>query len=145
MAVTKHETGGFRAYKQINGIVYQLYSFDEHEAQIKQLKLNSKSALFKSLKSPQLFSTCGRLVGLRVRQYKKTGRPTFQLQVSVNSKQNKTEHLYKKSFEYMWSTFFKLWRNHFNLSPLDCIEYKKQIVIAKRLYMEDIYNIENSN
>jgi hypothetical protein len=32
MAVHKHETGGFRAYKKTLGIEHQLYSFDEAKA-----------------------------------------------------------------------------------------------------------------
>lgn len=144
MAVSKHPTGAFRAYKQINSIVYQFYSFDECEAQAKQIKLEQKSYLYKNLKSPRLFSSCGRLVGLRVRTYKKTNKATFQLQISVNGKQVKTEHKFKNSFETMWATFFTLWCNHFALSPRDRIDYKEQIIKAKRLYMQDVFHLQNT-
>ena len=94
---------------------------------------------------PTLFSVCGRLVGLRVRTYKKTNKPTFQLQFSVNGKQKKIERQYKGSFENNWKVFLKLWRDSFTLSVLEMTEFKSKIVNAKRLYMQDISSIENLN
>jgi hypothetical protein len=143
MAVHKHSIGGFRAYKKINGVEYQLYSFDENEALKMQADLDAKSKIMSSLKSPKLFSKCGRLIGLRVRQYKKTNRSMFQLQVSADGKQKKTERIYKNSFEFMWKMFITFWREHFNLSVVDVREYKVEMKKAKRLYMQDIYNFEN--
>jgi len=145
MPVNKHPLGGFRAYKQINGTVHQRYSFDEKVALIIQADLDEKSKVYKSLQSANLFSQCGRLVGLRIRTYKKTGKLTFQLQVTVNGKQKKTEYLYKGSFESTWNIFFKLWREHFGLSVIDGIHYKEQIIKAKRLYMQDTFNLEMTN
>jgi hypothetical protein len=109
-----------------------------------QAELEAKSLLYAALKSPKLFSKCGRLVHLRVRRYKKTSRPMFQLQTLKCGKQIKTEGLYKDCFTSIWSKFFNLWRLHFNMSTLEIFELNKQIIIAKRLYMNDVFNIENS-
>jgi hypothetical protein len=145
MAIQQHKTGGFRAYKKIGGVEYQLYSFDRKAAINLQAMLDKKSQIAKSLRMPKLFSTCGRLVGLRVRTYKKTNKPTFQLQFSVNGKQKKIERQYKGSFENNWKIFLKLWRDSFNLSALEITEFKSEIIYAKRLYMQDISKIENLN
>jgi hypothetical protein len=145
MAIQQHKTGGFRAYKKIGGVEYQLYSFDRKAAVNLQAMLDNKSQVAKSLRMPKLFSTCGRLVGLRVRTYKKTNKPTFQLQFSVNGKQKKIERQYKGSFESNWKIFLKLWRDSFNLSVLDISDYKPEIINAKRLYMQDISKIESLN
>lgn len=140
----KHQTGGYRAYKQINGKVYQHYSFDEQTALKMQSDLNAKSKVVNSLKPPNLCSKCGRLIGLRVRKYKKTDKLVFQLQVTVDGKQKKTERLYKEKFDCVWSVIFKLWRLHFGLSVKDGIDLKEQIAKAKRLYMQDIFNFQNN-
>lgn len=145
MAVNKHPTGGYRAYKKIFGVEHQFYTLDKHEAEKIQSNLDNKSNVAYSFKSPTLFSRCGRLVGLRVRAYKKTYKPTFQLQVTVNGKQKKTEVLFKDSFEVMWKQFFKLWREHFNLLIVDTLDYKEEIKKAKRLYMQDVYALDNHN
>ena len=130
MAVNKHPTGGFRAYKKIFGVEYQLYSFDENHARKLQEELNIRSDIAKSLKGTKLFSRCGRLVGLRVRMYKKTNKPMFQLQYSVNGKQKKIERMCKQSFETMWKLFLGLWRESLNLSVRDTIECKEQMTKA---------------
>jgi len=145
MAVNKHATGGFRAYKKILGTEHQFYFADKSEADAMQSTLEAKSDLAHSLSSPTLFSRSGRLIGLRVRKYKRTNKPTFQLQVTVNGKQKKTELLFQKSFEPLWTVFFKLWREHFHLSVVDTIDYKDEILKAKKLYMQDLYQIENSS
>jgi hypothetical protein len=145
MAIHQHQTGGFRAYKKIGGVEYQLYSFDLKEAVSLQDMLEKKSRIAKSLRMPKLFSVCGRLVGLRVRTYKKTNKPTFQLQFAIDGKQKKIEHLYKGDFENNWKIFLKLWRDHFTISVHEIIEFKEKIVKAKRLYMQDISNVENLN
>ena len=145
MAVNKHPSGGFRAYKQINGVIHQLYSFDECYIQKIQDELEAKSKVMSALKGPSMFHADGRLIGLRVRSYKKTNRPTFQLQVPIDGKQKKTEHFFKASFEQTWTLFFKLWREHFTLSMTDTISYKAEVTKAKRLYMQDVYTIENKN
>jgi hypothetical protein len=144
MGVSEHQTGGNRAYKQIGGIVYQYYSKDKLEAKNLQVELEKKAKTYNALKPPRLFSKCGRLVCLRVRKYKKTNQATFQLQFSKDGKQLKTEYKLGERFEPTWNVLIKLWREYFGLSVLDFIDYKEQIIKAKRLYMQDIYNIENS-
>ena len=94
-----------------------------------------------ALKGRSIFHADGRLIGLRVRRYKKTNRPTFQLQVLVDGKQKKTERFFNSSFEVTWKIFFKLWREYFSLSMTDIISYKEKITKAKRLYMQDVYNL----
>lgn len=145
MLVKKHPTGGYRAYKKIGRVEHQLYSNDVVEANTMQAELDAKSNLHASLKPQKLFSKCGRLVHLRVRKYKKTNKPTFQLQVLKGSKQVKTEKIYKGCFNSSWKVFFKLWRVHFGLSMIDVFEEKERFITAKRLYMKDIYNIENQH
>jgi hypothetical protein len=142
MGVTAHETGQNRAYKQINGKVYQFYSKSKIEAEIIQSGLEGKASLFNSLKPITMFSKCGRLVYLRVRCYKQTNIPTFQLQVLDDGKQKKTQNRLGKSFEVSWKKFLKLWRESLGLSVVDVLDYKDQILRAKRLYMSDVYNIE---
>mgnify|MGYP000529982897 CR=1 FL=1 len=143
MGVTVHETGKNRAYKQINGKVYQFYSKDKLEAESYQSRLEDKARLFNSLKPITMFSKCGRLVYLRVRSYKKTNTPTFQLQVLDDGKQKKTQYRLERTFEVSWKKFLKLWRENLGLSVVDTLDYKEQILHAKRLYMSDVYSIEN--
>ncbi|MFT5852353.1 MAG: hypothetical protein ACI87J_002329 [Colwellia sp.] len=145
MSVTTHPTGGNRAYKKIGGVEHQLYSFDIAKADAMQVELEAKSKRYNSLKSPVLFSPCGRLVYLRVRKYKQTDRATFQLQLFKNGKQVKTENLIKDTFESQWKVFLKLWREHFSLSMIEVIEDKELFKRAKRLYMQDVYKIENQH
>jgi hypothetical protein len=142
MAVNKHPSGGFRAYKKINGITHQRYSFDQRFAQKMQDELDAKSRAVNALKGRSIFHADGRLIGLRVRDYKKTNRATFQLQVLVDGKQKKTERFFKSSFEVTWKIFFTLWREHYSLSMTDIISYKEKITKAKRLYMQDVYNLD---
>jgi hypothetical protein len=142
MAVNIHPTGGHRAYKKIHGIEHQFYSFNEDEAHEKQREFEAKSRLANALKAKNMFAKCGRLIGLRVRKYKKTNKITFQLQVSVNGKQKKIESLYKLGFEAEWCKYLKLWQKHFGLSAVDLLDDKKQLIIAKRLYMQDVFNLE---
>ena len=42
MAIQQHKTGGFRAYKKIGGVEYQLYSFDRTAAVNLQAMLDEK-------------------------------------------------------------------------------------------------------
>lgn len=140
--VKKHETGTYRAYKKIFKVEHQFYFKCKAKAQAKQDELEKLSRVYHSCVMPNLFNSCGRLVNLRVRKYKKTNKVTFQLQVSKGSKQVKVQKLIKSSFEESWAVFFKLWCNHFNLNAIDALDNKEKIKIAKRLYMQDVYAIE---
>jgi hypothetical protein len=144
MAVHKHPTGGFRAYKKINNVEYQLYSSDEAEAQAMQRELEQMSREMKSLKARTVTSKCGRLKYLRIKQYKSTARPYFQIQMTINGKPKRVEALCKQTFELDWKRFFGLWLQYVGLSYLDTLDYKTEIKNAKRLYMQDVYNIEHT-
>lgn len=143
MAVHEHSSGGFRAYKKIFGTEHQLYFKEKSQADEAQVELNRKSRAAHSLRGPSLFSDCGRMKGLRIRKYKKTTKVMFQLQVGINGKQVKTERMYKTSFEFMWGIFLKLWMEHFNLNARDLVGFKCEIRKANRLYMQDLYLLEN--
>lgn len=136
MSVHKHPTGGFRAYKKILGVEHQFYSKSEELANKEQEKFEVKAALYTSLKFNNVFSPCGRLMGLRVitiNKGQKVIKPVFLLQVSVNGKQVKTQETIKNKFESHWRTFIKLWKEHYDLDTKDFIEIKKEIIAAKRL------------
>jgi hypothetical protein len=144
MAVSEHVIGGHRAYKQINCVVHQFYSHNKEVAERIQEDLESKARIYKALKSNRLFSKCGRLAYLRIRKYKKTNEATFQLQIFEDGKQKKTQCKLKSSFEVSWVKFLKLWRESMGFSVIDIQEHKEEIIKAKRLYMQDVYRLENT-
>jgi hypothetical protein len=146
MAVHKHTTGGFRAYKKINGIEYQFYSVDENEANEKQRVLETKSRLANSLKSTRLFSACGRLIGVRVYEDKRPSKKwsiKMMVQLTVNGKQFRKEKKYQGSFEPLWQHALTQWRSNLKLTLVDIFEYKVELSKAKRLYIHDVGTIED--
>lgn len=144
MAVNEHKTGGYRAYRQINGVVHQLYSQDKSEADARQADLDKKAIITKSLKAPNLFRKCGRLVYLSITKYKKTNRPVFQFQPLIDGKQKKTERFIKGKFESSWFEFYKLWKENFGLTTRDALDYKLEIKAAKNLYISDLHKIKST-
>jgi len=146
MAVHPHKTGGYRAYKKIHGIEYQFYSLDEHEAQEKQHEFENKSKIANSLKAQSIFAKCGRLIGARFYLDNRPSRKTtikIRAQFSFNGKQRTTEKTYSGLFEPCWLHAYNAWRKHFNLTAKDVLDYKMELSQAKRLYIQDVGQLES--
>lgn len=136
-----HKTGGYRAYKKIRGREFQFYSRDKKEADKKQKEFNQLSALAK--KPP--FSTCGRLLGFRIRICTKKGRKPYMaviMQIGPYHQQRKRQWKYDGKFEKNWQQMKQLWIEEHNLLPCDIADYSKEIRQAKRLYIEDAGRLE---
>jgi len=145
MAVHPHKTGGYRAYKKIHGVEHQFYSLDENIALQKQQELDQKSKLAKSLKAKPMFAKCGRLIGARIYLDNRPSKKTtikMRVQLSINGKQRHSEKTYLGLFEPCWLHAFEAWRNHYNLTPQDVLDHKKQLVRAKQLYIQDVSRLE---
>lgn len=137
MSVLPHPTGGYRAYKKINGKEFQFYSFNKAEADKKQEYFNALS----SLKSKNVFSGCGRLCGFRVRKDRRPER-NGSISMVMQTKLRKKEYKYKSNFELFWKTTKDLWKENYDLTSADMKSYSVQLKTAKRIYIADLSAFE---
>ncbi len=143
MAVHAHATGGFRAYKKINGIEYQLYAKDESKALALQHKLDKKKVEFSSLRSRQYFCPKDKLTGIGVRYLTAKKSIVLIAQYTVNGKQVKKQKTYQGQFEQLWQFAIKQWREYFNINTHDYVEMMPQIKKAKRQYIQELGQLES--
>lgn len=137
-----HSSGLYRAYKKINGKEYQFYFKKKLDADNKQKELNSLSKLVP--KNP--FSSCGRLIGFRLRLRRRKGRKPciiVRMQVGVSGNQTQAEIRYQDSFEKLWSIMRMKWIEAHSLLPHDVSGYRAELKTAKRIYMQDLSELED--
>ncbi|WP_440874279.1 hypothetical protein [Thalassotalea sp. PLHSN55] len=142
MAVHPHATGGYRAYKKINGIEYQLYAKDENKALALQSQLDKKKRELSSLRSPQYFCPNDKLTGIGIRYLTAKKSIVLIAQFTVNGKQVKRQKTYKGRFEQLWQFAIAQWRAHFNIDTQDYIDMTPQIKKAKRQYIQELGLLE---
>ncbi|MDX1451113.1 MAG: hypothetical protein R3183_01060 [Oleiphilaceae bacterium] len=136
-----HKTGGYRAYKKINGREFQFYFRDKASADKKQEELNALA----SLASKPPFSKCGRLLGFRIHLRNRAGRKPYimvKVQIGPQNQQFKKDWKYTGLFEDNWTKMKSLWMELHNLSLRNTAEYAKELKAAKRLYMADVAKYE---
>lgn len=145
MAVTKHPLGNFRAYKKVNGEVYQTYHHTHYEAAIKQAEYEKIAESAIRTKTKKLFNANGRFIGFSVLLRNRKGRKSkivIQKQVTVDGivRREQFSHITTElSISWMVEKFIEV----HNLDSDALIELSIQIKRAKSLYMSDIYfNLE---
>lgn len=143
MGALPHKTGGYRAYKKINGREFQFYFRDQTSAEKKQMELDALASL--AGKSP--FSKCGRLLGFRIHLRQRAGRKPYimvKVQVGPHKNQYKKEWKYRGSFEENWAAMKTKWMELHGLSKRDVADYAKELKAAKRLYIQDVAEHEKT-
>ena len=133
MAVTTHPTGGYRAYKKINGFEHQYYFRRLSDAERKQRDLEALASLKPSVK----FAKCGRLHGIRIYCRARKGRRKYVFASVQISPYPKRELLYSGCFEDFWKDILRTWRECRSLTSADIAGYSKELRVAKRLYLSD--------
>lgn len=130
-----HKTGGFRAYKKIAGREYQFYSKDQEIANKKQAELDALS----SLKPARVFSTCGRMIGFRVKYRNRPDRRSrIYISVQVKNAVGRIRNEWPiDDFEQGFRRLKKEWAAAHALLKEDIIDYRQEIKQAKRLYIQD--------
>ncbi len=130
-----HPTGGYRAYKKVNGREFQFYSQDKAEADRKQQELNALARL--KTKSP--FSSCGRLIGYRIKPEVRMDRnPAVVVKVQIGKKSTSWRFSPDGSFEAGWHKVVAHWKEAHGLLPQDVAAYASKLRAAKRLYRDDV-------
>lgn len=136
-----HKTGGYRACKTIAGRTFQYYSRNQEEANRVQEKYNSLAAL--STKSP--FSKCGRLLGVRLAIYRRSGRKPciiVRVQLGPFKNQKRTQWRYTGTFEQNWKRMRQVWAEYHNLQKIDLSHYRVELQEAKKRYIRDCGKLE---
>lgn len=142
MGLRTHPTGGYRAYKKIDGVEYQFYSRDYNEAKEKQEYFEQLA----SLKAKQVFSACGRLKGCRLNIYRRKGRPAIiigRVATGPFRAQKTLEIRYKGNFEVVWKFIKQEWKKAYKLTSGDMSDYRIEIKEANRLYIYDLGKLES--
>lgn len=141
MAVHPHPTGGFRAYKRINGFEYQVYERELEKAQQAQTRLD---ALAKLSSSPAI-AKCNRLLGCRLRLISRADRAPYIAMRIVRQnglKRTYKDIRYKGQFEPFWKLVLEHWKSIYEISREDARDLFDEIKRAKSLYLSDLGKLE---
>lgn len=130
MACKPHPTGGWRAYKKINGREYQYYSRNKKDAEKKQREYESLA----QLKPKRVFDTKGRLLGFKIQQHQ---RGTIDMRMQLKG-ENKSKSLTGFTFETVWRWTLKHWKSINELTTADIAAYTTELKAAKRIYLNDL-------
>lgn len=137
MGVHKHETGGYRAYKKINGKEYQFYSFDEIECNNKQIEFDQ---LALTTAKVTLFNKNGRFngfsIGLIIR---KNAKPyiSARKQIVKRGELHKEEKTIKNTHDSI-AWILESWSEYYDLNHKQLMDFSYKIKLAKALYLLDI-------
>lgn len=143
MSVRQYSSELWRAYKKINGKEYQEYFSCYDEAQKRQNELDALS----NLTPRRVFSTCGRLRGVRISaRFRKGRKPAIIARVGIGPfrKQMLAEKRYHGDFEELWSWIKVQWKRGHELMSQDAASYSKELLRAKHLYIQDVVKAEKS-
>ncbi len=130
MACKPHPTGGYRAYKKINGKEHQYYSRSKQEAEKKQKEFDALA----SLKPKRVFDISGRLVGCKIFRHHNGG---INMNIQLKGL-HKSKSLGAYKFETVWGWTKEHWKHHHQLTPADIADYTKELKRAKRIYLNDL-------
>lgn len=144
MGITSTPTGGHRAYKEIKGVEYQIYSTTLEQAKINQAKLDKKAKSMLALGSQVLFGADGRLKGSRVyidERPSKTSTIKAYIQLPCQQgtrKQYKREKTHKGYSETLWQFLKQVWIEHYRLNGHDIKQHSGELKIAKQRFLEEL-------
>ncbi len=139
MAVHKHPTGGYRAYKKINHIPHVFYSHDPQEAAVKQAEFDAKAAL----NPRKLLKKTGRLIGFTLRITRRKNRTP---KINVHQHLQHKNELVRIQIVYtspvvMWQQILTRFITFHNLSEDTLQTLNHKILRAKALYFADLYRL----
>jgi hypothetical protein len=139
MSVTKHKTGGFRAYKKINGEEYQFYSHDINECHVKQHKFDKLAQDTKKITPVKHFDKVGFFFGFSLAlRRKKNSYDCYNYslfmrkQLYIDDKAMRAQCT--GNCADMVNFAFNSWCEFFNISDDQLIDYAHKIQKAKSLY-----------
>lgn len=140
MGVHKHESGGFRAYKKINGVEHQFYSYDESECDTKQLEYDALAVKTAKRKGPSLFNKSGRLSGFTIAaQIRKNRTPWIDAKKQITKEgEIQRDQITVKNINDAVAWLVKEWVEFHQLTADQLIKLSGEIKVAKALYLADI-------
>ena len=140
MAVHKHESGGFRAYKKIHGIEHQIYSRDESEAHSQQAKLEEMAQRAIEIAPQKIFHKNGKFYGFSIgKVIRKNREPCIYARMQLQKKGEKFRKEFRhQTIELTWAWIRREWKDFYELSVDERIALQDEISIAKSLYEVEI-------
>lgn len=137
MSVTIHETGGYRAYKKINGKEYQFYSHDIKECDVKQIEFDLLAFKFKKSK---LFNKKGTLTGFTICAVLRKGRaPSIVAKKQITGKNGiEREELKVTNVTDAIAWMLAIFVDFHHLKSEQLIKLSSEIKLAKSIYLVDI-------
>lgn len=140
MAVNEHPIGGFRAYKKINGVEHQFYSFERNEADLKQEEFDNLAAEAINNAPTKLFSKTGRFVGFSINAvFRKKRTPKIIVQMQIKKEGQLTRKMIThRTNELTWRWIRREWKDFYEVSIDERIALQNKINLAKSLYEADI-------
>ena len=142
MSVTVHPIGGFRAYKKINKVEHQFYSFDKCEADAKQAEFELLANEAISNAPKKLFSEDGRFIGFRINCcFRRERRTCIEIRQQITGVSGLVrQQTSYKTIELMWQWIREQWVTFHDLSVDELIRFSNEIKRAKALYEADVFN-----